>query len=320
MFDNLWFRGVSRRHALKTVGLGALSLAGAGSLLAGRNAFADAPEIQTLEKGYITAACLGEMPLTGERDGQLIGTDLEMLTLIAERVGLKVKMVLMGFPGVIEAVKAGRADWFGGNFAWTQARSKILQLTDAAFYTGPYIIMRESEPYTDKVTIADLKGRSIGTGTGFSTVPEMKKVPGTTELKLYDTTDSCLRDIIAERLDFAVLDAPIIDYIIQQNPDFKLKQLPLAADPEFPMLTGKFSAIWGVDPKNYDLFDAINQGLNWVHKSGQAATILSKYGIGNPDYLVPVNPDPRIGVDRDEDGKPIGTFGHTPRDFSKYFA
>jgi polar amino acid transport system substrate-binding protein len=260
------------------------------------------------------------MPLTGDRDGQPIGTDLDLLGMIADRVGLKVKVVLMGFPGVIEAVQAGRADWFGGNFAWTKPRSKILQLTDAVFYTGAYVIMRQSEPYQDKLSIGDFNGRSIGTGTGFSVVPDMKKVPGVTEVKLYDTTDSCLRDVVAGRLDFAVLDAPIIDYIIQQNPDFKLKQLPLAADPAFPALTSKFSAIWGMDPKNYDLFDAVNQGLAWLHKSGEVARVLAKYGITNPDYLVPQEPNPRIGVDRDEAGNPIGTFGHKPRDFSANFA
>ena len=151
-------------------------------------------------------------------------------------------------------------------------------------------------------------------------MPDMKKVPGTTEVKLYDGIDPCLRDVIAGRLDFAVLDAPIIDYIIQQNPDFKLKQLPMAADPAFPTLTSKFSAIWGIDPSNTDLFDAINQGLRWLHKSNQVAPILAKYGITNPDYLVPVQPDPRIGVDRDEAGNPIGTFEHEQRDFSQYFA
>ena len=90
------------------------------------------------------------MPLTAERDGQPVGTDLEMLSMIADRLGLKVKVVLMGFPGVIEAVQSGRADWFGGNFAWTPVRSKILQLTDAAFYTGAYVIMRENEPFTKR--------------------------------------------------------------------------------------------------------------------------------------------------------------------------
>lgn len=198
-------------------------------------------------------------------------------------------------------------------------RAKILQLTDPIFYTGAYVIMRESETFTDQVTVADLSGRSIGSGTGFSVVPDMKKVPGVTEVKLYDTTDSCLRDVIAGRLDFAVLDAPIIDYIILQNPSFKLKQLPLAADPDYPTLTGKFGSIWGMNPKNNDLFDAVNQGMAWLHKTGEVAKVLAKYGITNPDYLVPLDPNPRIGVDRDENGMPIGAFGHTPRDFSAYF-
>jgi ABC-type amino acid transport substrate-binding protein len=226
----------------------------------------------------------------------------------------------MGFPGVIEAVQSGRADWFGGNFAWTPVRSKILQLTDAVFYTGAYVIMRADEPLTDKVTVADLNGRSIGTGTGFSVVPDMKKVPGATEVKLYDGIDPCLRDVIAKRLDFAVLDAPIVDYIILQNPDFKLKQLPMAFDPEFPTLTSKFSAIWGIDPSNPELFDAINQGLRWLHKSGQVGPILAEYGITNPDYLVPMPENPRLGVDRDESGKIIGKFEHDERDFSAAFA
>ena len=63
-----------------------------------------------------------------------------------------------------------------------------------------------------------MKGRIIGTVTGFTIVPEMKKVPGTTEVKLYDNCDGCMRDVVAGRLDFAVLDAPLVDYMILQEP------------------------------------------------------------------------------------------------------
>ena len=63
-----------------------------------------------------------------------------------------------------------------------------------------------------------MKGRSIGTVTGFTIVPEMKKVPGTTDVKLYDTSDACIRDVVAGRLDFAMLDAPTVDYMILQEP------------------------------------------------------------------------------------------------------
>lgn len=307
----------SRRRVLRLAGMGAASLA-APAILPAR-AFAQGAEIKTLKPGVISAAMMGEMPLTGERDGKIIGADAEMLQAIAAKLGIGIEWTVMGFPAVIEAVQSNRAEWFGGNFAWTPTRAKVIQLTDAVFFTGAYVIMKQDKIAKDSVTIADLNGHSIGTGTGFSVVPEMKKVPGITELKLYDNTDACLRDVIAGRLDFAVLDAPIIDYIIQQNPSFGLKQLPLVNDPGFPTLTSKFGAIWGIPPTNTDLFDAVNQGVRWLHKTGQMAPILAKYGITNTDYLVPKTPDPRIGVDRDEGGKPIGPFGHEPRDFSSFF-
>jgi polar amino acid transport system substrate-binding protein len=148
----------------------------------------------------------------------------------------------------------------------------------------------------------------------------MKKIEGVKEVKLYDNTDSCLRDVRAGRLDFAVLDAPTIDYMILQDPSLKLKQIPMAFDEKFPSLTAKFEAIWGVHPQNQDLFDGVNQGLRWLKSTDQIKPILAKYGIKNPDYLVPPIKDPRIGVDRDEKGNLIGPFEHPPRDFSQAFA
>jgi ABC-type amino acid transport substrate-binding protein len=148
----------------------------------------------------------------------------------------------------------------------------------------------------------------------------MKKIPGVKEVKLYDSSDSCIRDVVAGRLDFAVLDAPTIDYMILQNPSMKLKQIPIAFDERYPSLTGKFEAIWGIYPQNTELFDGINQGIRWLKSTGQIAPILAKYGIKNPDYLVPMPVDPRLGVDRDEQGNVLGPFKHSPRDFSQSFS
>jgi ABC-type amino acid transport substrate-binding protein len=313
-------RSLSRRSLLKAGGYSAVACMAAGLMGRIPASFAAGAPIKTIRAGYLTAACMGDMPLGAVRDGQPVGTDLEMLKLIADRLELKLDILPMGFPAVIEAVRSGRADWFGGNFAWNPMRSKILLLTDPVFYTGAYIIMRESEPFTNSMTADDLKGRTIGSNTGYSVVPDMKKIPGVKEVKLYDNSDACVRDVVAGRLDFAVLDAPTIDYMILQNPDMKLKQIPIAADERYPNLTGKFEAIWGVYPQNQDLFDAINQGVRWLKNSGQIAPILAKYGIKNPDYLVPMAVDPRLGVDRDEQGNVLGPFKHTPRDFSQAFS
>ena len=313
-------QGFSRRGLLKASGYGTLAALVGSAMGPMCFAFAAGQPIKTVRPGYLTAACLGDMPLGALREGVPVGTDLELLKIIADRLELKLDVLTMGFPAVVEAVRSGRADWFGGNFAWNPMRSKILLLTDPVFYTGAYVIMRDSEPFDTAITVNDVKGRTIGAITGYFTIPDMKKIEGVKEVKLYDNTDSCLRDVRAGRLDFAVLDAPTIDYMILQDPSLKLKQIPMSYDEKFPSLTAKFEAIWGVHPQNQDLFDGINQGLRWLKATDQIRPILAKYGIKNPDYLVPPAKDPRIGVDRDDKGNLIGPFEHPPRDFSQAFA
>ncbi|MCK9740487.1 substrate-binding periplasmic protein [Pseudomonas syringae] len=312
--------GFSRRGFLKATGYGSMAAVALGALGPMSKVFAAGEPIKTIRPGYLTAACLGEMPLGAVRDGVPVGTDLELLKVIADRLELKLDVQTMGFPAVVEAVRSGRADWFGGNFAWNPMRSKILLLTDSVFYTSAYLLMRDEEPFTASMTVDDLKGRTIGSYTGYFSIPDMKKVPGVKEVKLYDGTDACLRDVRAGRLDFAVLDAPTIDYMILQDPSLKLKQVPIVFDEKYPALTGKFEAIWGIHPQNQDLFDAVNQGLRWMKSTNQIKPILAKYGIKNDDYLVPMAKDGRLGVDRDEKGNVIGPFKHEPRDFSQAFA
>ena len=40
---------------------------------------------------------------------------------------------------------------------------------------------------------------------------------------------ACLRDLIAGRVDMAILDPPLMQLAIQEHPDWNLKQVPLAA-------------------------------------------------------------------------------------------
>jgi polar amino acid transport system substrate-binding protein len=178
--------------------------------------------------------------------------------------------------------------------------------------------MKKTNPL-EKVTIADMKGHSIGTVTGFTIVPEMKKVPGTTDVKLYDTTDACIRDVVAGRLDYAVLDAPTVDYMILQNPGWGLKQVPVVHDAAFPQLTSKQHTVMGLNQGNHDLFDAVNEGVKWLWRTKLNSQLLAKYGVANPDYLVPPEPNPRINVDRDEKDNPIGPGAHVPKEFSSLF-
>ncbi len=303
-----------KRRAL----LGGMLGAPAG-LVGLRTARAEAPQFKTVAPGTLTIAINGDMPMTSVKDGKLIGTDGEMIDAIAQKLGLTTTSALMEWSATIESIRSGRADVMLGNMGWTPVRAKVMLVTDAIYYAGTYATMKKDNPL-DKVAISDMKGHSIGTVTGFTIVPEMKKVPGTTEVKLYDTTDACIRDVVAGRLDFAVLDAPTVDYMILQNPGWGLKQAPVVHDADFPQLTSKQHTVIGMNQQNPDLFDAVNAGVKWLWQTKLNAASLAKYGVKNPDYLVPPDPNPRIGVDRDASDNVIGAGAHQQKDFSSLFA
>jgi ABC-type amino acid transport substrate-binding protein len=295
--------------------------AGLGALLV-RTPLARAaglPPVKTVTDGALTVALTGDLPMSAVKDGEIIGTDGVMISLVAKRLGLKAVPALMDWSSCIEAVRGGRADLTLGNMGWTIPRAEVMQLTDAVYYTGKYTLMRKDMAVGDHLTLDDLKGHSVGTVTAFTIVPELKKVPGTTDVKLYDNTDSCVRDIRAGRLDFAFLDTPTVGYMIAQNPDWDLKLLPTAPFPGFKLLGQKQISVFGMNPENFDLFDAVNAGVGWLWQSGNTARILAQYGMGNPDYLVKLTTDIRLGVDRDDKGAVLGKFAHTPRDFSAAF-
>ena len=292
---------------------------GAALLAASRRSTLAAPAFKTVEPGILTLANSNEMPMIAMEDGKLIGSDAEIIATIAAKLGLGVKSAQMEWSATVQSVKSGRADVMLGNMGWTPARAQALLISDAIYYAGTFVCMKKDKPFNG-FSVNDAKGHSIGTVTGFTIVPEMKKLPGVGEVKLYDNSDGCVRDVVAGRLDFAVLDAPLVDYMILKNPDWNLKQVPIAPDPAFPQLTGKQHTVMGMNQQNFDLFDAVNAGVKWLWKTKQNAVLMQKYGIGNPDYLVPPGKNPRIGVDRDADDNVIGPGAHPTKDFSSLFA
>src|SRR5476649_2920311 len=157
---------MSRRSLLRgTAGFGAGALA---TSLFGTAAKAAPPKFKTVEDGFITIAMSGTMPVTGVKDGQIIGSDAEMIVAIGARLGLKVKPAIMAWSATIEAIKSGRADIMCGDMGWTQARANAMLLTDAIYYDGNFVTMKKDKPFKDFIAVNDMSGHSVGTGQGYS--------------------------------------------------------------------------------------------------------------------------------------------------------
>ncbi|MBI3976573.1 MAG: amino acid ABC transporter substrate-binding protein [Chloroflexi bacterium] len=274
-------------------------------------------QIKTVNPGFLTIAMNGDMPMTGVQADKIIGIDGEVIGMIAERLGLKAKPSLMEWSATIESVKTGRTDVMLGSMGWTKARAEVMCVTDAIYYTSRFLVQKKGAGIN---SVETLKGKSFGTVTGFTVVPEMKKVPDLKEeVKLYDTSDAVIRDIVAGRLDTAVLDGLVVSYLIQKNPDWGLEAPSMKPNKDFPVLTGRNHAVMGMNEGNRDLFHAVNRGIKWIWEKGYNKELLIKYGSADPSYLQPPDPNPRLGVDRDEKGVIIDRCKDGFKDYSDQF-
>lgn len=255
-------------------------------------------EVKTLEAGKLTIGINGDMPMTQLKDGQLGGTDGEVMVFVAKQIGLEPNVVQMDWAALIEATKQGKLDVMHGAMGWLEARTKIMILSEPIYYFGTLLAQKEENNFT---TFADMKGRKVGTVTGFTLVPELKGVEGIGEVKLYDTSDGVMQDLLAGRIDMAILDPPLVQYAIFQHPEWKLKQLPLTAEPEkYPVMSTKYNVIFGINKNEPELAEAINGAIKQAWKDCLNVKAMAKYGLGDKAWFIPPEKNPRIGVDREE--------------------
>jgi len=256
-----------------------------------------AQELDTLEPGKLIVGFNGDMPMTSWKDGQLIGTDGEMISKIAADLGLEIVPSQADWAAVIEATSSGRNDLMLGAMGWTEERTKVMTLTDPIYYFGTLLAQKTDTNYS---TFADMQGRKVGTVTGFTLVPELKAVPGIGEAKLYDTSDAVMRDLVAGRIDMAILDPPLVELAIKEHPEWNLHQVELQPDPAFPIMSTKYNVVMGVRKEATALADAINAGIAELWATCQNQAFMAKYGVTNPSFFIPPDPNPRVGVDRPE--------------------
>jgi ABC-type amino acid transport substrate-binding protein len=276
------------------------AMAGAAALLS-LIPMGAAADVKTVEAGKLTIGMNGDMPMTQIKDGKLGGTDGELMVWVAQQIGLEAKPVQMDWAALIEATKQGKLDVMHGAMGWLEARTKIMILSEPIYYFGTLLAQKEENNYT---TFADMKGRKVGTVTGFTLVPELKTVDGIGEVKLYDTSDGVMQDLLAGRIDMAILDPPLVQYAIFQHPEWKLKQVPVTPEPDkYPVMSTKYNVIFGINKNEPELAEAINGAIKKVWADCLNVKTMAKYGLGDKAWFVPPENNPRVGVDRPEDYK-----------------
>lgn len=255
-------------------------------------------ELELIEPGKLHVALNGDMPGTGLEDGKLKGLDGEIMAWTADQLGLEVVPHMMEWASEIASVKTGRVDVMHGMMAWTEERSKVMNITDPMYYVSPVIVQPKDQNWN---SVKDLEGSTFGTITGFALIPDLKRIPGL-DLKLYDTTDAAIRDLLAGRVQAIFADPPLIHWALQQNPDWPIHYAPIKEfDPDYPVLTGRYGVVFALNSEAENLLQAFNEQIAKLWQTCTNWKIAETYGMAQENWFTPPEtPSERIGVDRPE--------------------
>ncbi len=262
---------------------------------------AKAGELELIEPGKMIVAFNGDMPGTGWQDGKLIGLDGELMQWVVESLGLEVEPALMEWAAEIASIKARRVDIMHGMMGWNDQRIKVINISDPIYYGGANITQKKSNNWS---TVRELEGKTIATIQGFGWIDQLKQIEGS-ELKLYDTSDAAIRDLLAGRIEALFADPPLIQFAITKNPDWDVHAVPIQQefDEKYALLTGKYNVVFGLSQEAPNLLKAVNEKIAEAWATCTNFEIAKKYGLGNPSWFDPGPLNLRAGVDRPKDWK-----------------
>ena len=223
----------------------------------------------------------------GFRDdsGKIVGFDIDMAEAISKEIGVPIEFkpidwaskdigVPIEFKPIDWASKetelnSGRIDCIWNGFTMTPERQKKLAFTKPYMDNIQEFVVLKDSPVQ---SMADLKGKKITiqeastAETALNRDPQLKAAFA--EVKAYPDLTACFMDLESGRCDAVLSDTVLNEYYMTKKPDtFR----------ELPDQVSKDTFAIGIKKDNQALVDLLNQGIDKVIASGEAAKISEKW-------------------------------------------
>ncbi len=206
---------------------------------------------------------------------QIVGFDVDIITAVAKKSGLAVRLVNTPFTGVFASLNNGDIDIIISGVTINDRRKQSYD------FTAPYFEARQlmAVPAASTVkSLMDLAGKKVAVVTGSTGDDVASRAFGKTSanIRRFDTTPLIIAELVAYGVDAAIGDNGVIAYRVQEQ-----KSLKTVADPSFP------KEYFGIVVKqgNPALKDTLNAGLAGIITDGTYARIYRQWFKAEPPVL-----------------------------------
>lgn len=224
---------------------------------------------QIQKKGELVVAMEGTWsPWTyHDESDQLVGYDVEVANLIAEKLGVKAVFVEGEWDGLFAGLDAGRYDIVINGVEITEERGEKYDFTDPYAYIRTAIVVNGSN---DEIqSFEDLNGKNTA-NTISSTYAELAESYGATVTGV-DDLNQTFELLLSGRID-ATLNAELTYYdYMKAHPDRDLKIAALTEEASLVSIPLRKGA------QSESLREAINRAIAEISESGELAKLSEKY-------------------------------------------
>lgn len=198
-----------------------------------------------------------------------IGFEVEITDEISKRLNRKIEFVQAQWDTLIPALNRNDFDMAMSGIEITDERKTQCDFTRPYYVYTEQLVTRADTPQIN--TLADLKGKKVGTLAACAAERILKKAEGI-EVKSYDDNVRPYEDLAIGRVDAVLLDLPIAIQFAKPNPKLRFAGEPFGE--------GYYGI--AVRKTSPELLNQLNDTLNAMIKDGTLEKILSRWQLWNP--------------------------------------
>ena len=240
------------------------------------------PESIKTSETIHAATSLGWAPFAyADESGNPSGIDIELVNLLASKLGLKAEFADLSFPTLVTGITSGRYDIAGIGMSITDERAKVMDFVPY-FKSDWTLLVRKGAQDLD---INNLCGHTLSITQGSSQVPVVDELSkrcvdrGHTQIKtlVYSKSSDTYMAVTSGRVEGFIVPQATARYIAKINTSFTVVSTTLRDQ------TGTISGI-AVGKQLPGLRDALRAALSEAVKDGSYEKILMKYGVRDSAY------------------------------------
>ena len=224
--------------------------------------------VQAQNKELIVGSSATYRPFAYETPSkEIVGYDVDIIKAVAQKAGLKIKIVNTPWTGIFAALNNGDVDLVISGVTINDKRKQSYDFTAPYFEARQLIAVHQA---SNVKSLKDLAGKKVGvvTGSAGDDIASREFGKTNTDIRRFESTPVVISELVGSGVDAAIGDNGVVAFRVQEH-----KQLKTVSDPNFP------KEYFGIVVKqgNKALRDKLNTGLAAVKADGSYAQIYKKW-------------------------------------------